>query len=242
LQEVFIDDDGNIILLPDGTPDTNPGYGRLRYTGRQADFTEPTAFVNFSRDTVRYMQWGPQQGMSFDLGYSFIANQSDSYNMDFRAYKEFTRRTSYATRLIANYSDGDVPTLYTLGGRNDLRGDFEYQEFIGTRRILFQNELRFPLIDLLAFPGFALGNIRGSLFCDIGGAWINDDRFNFEFQTDDDGFNDDEIDINYLQGAMGLGISLNLFGLDVNWTWSKRTNFETFPKDSRMSFWIGRNF
>lgn len=242
LQEAFIDDEGNIITLPDGTPDPNPDGGTLRFFGRQADFTEPTAFINFSRDTIRYQAWGPQQGMTLDIGYSWIANQADTWNLDYRGYKELTRRTLFATRLIGNYSDGDVPTLYTLGGRNDLRGDFDYQEFIGSRRFLLQNEFRFPLIDILRFPGFTLGNIRGSLFVDVGAAWLNDDRFNFEFQSDDDGFTDDIIDINYLQGALGVGISMNLLGLDVNWTWSRRTNFETVPSNSRMSFWIGRNF
>lgn len=212
------------------------------YIGVKADFTEPTAFMSFSRDTVRYQQWGPQQGMGLDLSYNWIASQSNTYSLNLRAYKELTRRTLFALRLVGNYSDGDVPTLFTLGGRNDLRGDFDYQEFIGSRRVLLQGEYRFPLIDQLRFPGFALGNIRGALFLDMGGAWINDDRFNFEFQTDEEGFNDDFINNDYLQASLGLGISLNLFGVDVNWTWARRTNFETFPEGNRMSFWIGRNF
>ncbi len=212
------------------------------YIGKQADFTEPMVFLGFSRDTVRYMPWGAQQGMSLDLDVNVITNQSTSYGLDLRGYKELTRRTLLALRLVGDYSDGDIPTLYTLGGRNDLRGDFDYQEFIGSRRVLLQGEYRFPLIDVLRFPGFGLGNIRGSLFVDMGGAWLNDDRFNFEFQSDANGYNDEFINHDYLQGSVGLGVSLNLFGLDVNWTWARRTNFETFPSGSRMSFWIGRNF
>lgn len=216
--------------------------GQTGYIGVPADFTEPTLFANFSRDTVRYQAWGPQQGMYFDLGYNWITDQSNTTNVDFRAYKEVTRRTLFAFRLMGNYSEGDIPSLYSLGGRNDLRGDYEYQEFIGSRRLLTQAEFRFPLIDLLRFPGFSLGNIRATLFIDVGAAWLDDDRFNFEFQSDDDGYLEGVTDRNYLQGSTGLSIALSLLGLDVNWTWARRTNFESFPTGSRMSFWIGRSF
>lgn len=228
------------VVLPDGTLD--PVNTRSVFVGVEADYTEPMAYVSFSRDTVKYQSYGPQHGMMFNLNYTYIANAADSFNLNLRSYKELSRRSLYAMRLIGNYSDGDVPTLYTLGGRNNLRGDYEYQQFIGSRRVLWQNELRFPLIDILRFPGLTFGNIRGLFFVDVGGAWINDDNFDFEFQSDDDGYDGDIIDRRYLQGTIGLGASMRLFGLDVNWTWSKRTNFETVPSDSRLSFWIGRNF
>ena len=187
LQELVIDDDGNVIRNPDGTPDTS-AEGRVVRTGRVADYTEGSLSLGFSRDTVKYAPHGPQQGMMFDLDYNLIMNQADTYSIDFRAYKEVSRRSLLAARIMGNYSDGDAPTLFTLGGRNDLRGDYDYQEFIGSRRFLAQGEYRFPLIDILRFPGITFGNIRGLFFLDVGASWVNDDRFSFEFQSDDDGY------------------------------------------------------
>jgi hypothetical protein len=79
------------------------------------------------------------------------------------------------------------------------------------------------------------------------GAWWDDDYFNFEFQSDEDGFDPGQ-DIfennafNYLLGAVGFNLSFRLAGLDLNWTFSQRTNFETFSNSYDMDFWIGRNF
>ena len=216
-----------------------------------ADYTEPFVSASFSRDSVRYQSYGPQQGMLFTIGYSKTLNQNDNYTMDFRAYRELTRRSLIAFRTLANRSDGETPSFYALGGNNNLRGDYRYQEFIGSRRFLAQLELRFPLIDYLRFPGFAFDNIRGSLFIEAGGTWFDDDLFNFEFQDSAPGdavpgdprfFNADNPNVNYLIGAMGAEISMNLFGLEVHWTWAQRTNFDDIPSNSRMSFWIGRKF
>lgn len=212
-----------------------------RYLTAPADFTEPEVFASFSFDTVRYANYGPQHGTSIDLGVDFVSTASTSYNMDFRAYQEMTRRSLLAFRLIGNYSTGDLPDLYTLGGNNLLRGDFGYQQFLGSKRVLSQFEMRFPLLDVVGFPGFAFNNIRGILFIDTGATWFDDDQFNFEF-PDSEHFNPDRPDINYLIGSYGFGISMNFIGLDLNWTWSKRTNFEDFPSSSRFNFWIGRNF
>ncbi|MDJ0837119.1 MAG: hypothetical protein QNK37_11425 [Acidobacteriota bacterium] len=208
-----------------------------------ADYTEPYVNLGFSRDTIRYRQWGPQHGMSLDVRATHIFNASTSYSMDFRAYREVTARSNLAFRVLGNYSDGDFPDFWTLGGNNNLRGDFEYRSLIGSRRFMTQFEYRFPLIDALAFPGgFGFRNIRAAFFIDAGGTWFDDDTFNFEFQGDDEGFDPEIYDPDYLIGATGFNMSLNFQGLDFNWTWSRRTNFETLPSSYRMDFWIGRNF
>lgn len=218
------------------------------------EFSEPYAFVAFGRDTIRYREFGPIQGMAFDLRYTEIfGNTSGSWSASLNTYKQLTSRSLFAWRTLYNYSDGDSPSLYSLGGTNRLRGDYDYNEFVGSRRFLTQIELRFPIIDLLAFPGFTFGNIRAAFFADAGSVWSEDSDFKFEFQdsapdgvdTPEDGllyFNADRPNPNFLIGAYGVEISMNLLGLPVHWTWSRRTNFEEFPSNSRMSFWIGLTF
>jgi hypothetical protein len=219
-----------------------------QFTFREVDFQQPYAFVNFSRDTIRYKQYGPQQGLLVDLGYRQVfGGEQQTFNFEMRAYSELTRRSLVAWRTIYDHSDGDSPAFFALGGTNYLRGDFGYQEFVGSRRFLTQLELRFPLIDRLQFPGFGFSNIRGALFVDAGGTWFFDDQFNWEFQpTEADaeqaGFDPLNPDVNYLLGSVGFEVTLNFLGLELHWAWSKRTNFDTFPTGSLNSFWIGRKF
>jgi Tol biopolymer transport system component len=215
-----------------------------------ADFAEPFATLGFSVDTVRYQRYGPQHGMLFDVGYKKILDQSDTFSLDFRGYQELTRRSLLAFRLLADYSDGDVPELFALGGNNYLRGNFLFNEFIGAKRLLSQLEIRMPLVDEVRFPGFSLTNIRGAFYVDAGGTWYEDDDFNFEFPADPDPLNPDPFNDwdpinpprNYLIGSYGLDIAVNLFGLETHWTWARRTNFSDFPSNSKFSFWIGRKF
>lgn len=220
---------------------------------QEADFSEPYAYLQYSRDTIRYREFGPLQGMVFDLRYTKVfGGTSDTIDAELATYRQLTSRSLIAWRTLYNHSDGDTPTLYSLGGTNRLRGDYAYNEFVGSRRFLTQFEIRFPVIDVLAFPGFAFGNIRAALFADAGGTWFEESDFNFEFQesapdNEDPGdglvfFNPDNPNPDYLIGAYGVEISMNLLGLPVHWTWSRRTNFEEFPSNSRLSFWIGLSF
>lgn len=228
-----------------------PIEGSRQFSVENADFTEPFAYVALSRDSVRYKKYGPQRGMLLDLAYQNTFNQRNSFTVDFRAYRELTARSLVAFRTLGNYSEGDIPDLHTLGGNNLLRGDYDYYEFVGSRRVLTQLELRFPLIDSLRGPGFAFGGIRGAIFLEAGGTWVDDDDFSFEFQEsppegalpgDPRFFNSDNPDPNFLIGAVGTEISMSLFGLELHWTWAKRTNFEDIPSGNRFSFWIGSSF
>jgi len=234
----------------------------------EADYTVPFAYLAYSWDSARYKSYGPQHGKLLDLTYRNEFGENQSASMDLRLYQELTRRSLLAFRTIADISDGETPRFYALGGNNYLRGDFRYREFVGTRRLLTQLEIRFPLIDRLQFPGgVAFGNIRGALFVEAGGAWFEEDDFGFDFQFEfqdslppelqalvDSGvprevvdpdniyWNPDNPNTNYLIGAYGAEIIFNFFGLDLHWTWSRRTNFDDFPTNSRMSFWIGTQF
>ncbi len=238
-----------------------------------ADYTVPFARIGFSRDSVKYREYGAQQGMSLDISYQEQFGENNWASIEFRAFKELTRRSLLAVRVMGDFSDGDTPMIFYLGGYNNLRGDFGYAELVGSRRLLTQFEWRFPVIDQLRFPGgLGFGNIRGSVFLDVGGAWFEDEPaflndFGFDFQWDfqdslppdkqalvDQGFSHEDVDplgeyfnpnnpnANYLLGAYGVEISMNLLGLPAHWTWSRRTNFDEFPSSSRMSFWIGYTF
>lgn len=234
----------------------------------EADYSVPFGFIAYSWDSAIYKNYGPQHGKLLDIVYRNELGENQTGSVDFRLYQELTRRALLAWRVLADYSDGDTPRYFALGGNNALRGDYQYREFVGTRRILNQVELRFPLVDRLQFPGgIAFGNIRGALFVEAGGAWFEDNDFEFDFQFEfqdslpdelqalvDAGvpqtvvdptnqyWNPDSPNTNYLIGAYGFEIVFNFLGLDLHWTWARRTNFDEFPSNSRMSFWIGSKF
>lgn len=206
----------------------------------QSDFTTPFAYLAFSHDTLRYQNFGPIQGMGFDLIYSEAFGEYNAVNLEFRAYKELTRRSLIAFRVRGDMSDGDTPQFYYLGGNNNLRGDYFYNEFVGTRRFLSQFEIRFPVVDAIVFPGWALTNIRGGLFLDVGGTFFEGGNFEWDFEGDT--FDADLPSTDYLLATYGMDVSMYFLGLELHWTWSRRTNFDDFPSNSRFSFWIGRTF
>ena len=94
-------------------------------------------------------------------------------------------------------------------------------------------EFRFPLIDVLATPVLVLQQVRGALFFDIGAAKFADRPFQFR---DDEGRLDDA------KASVGLGVSFNLLGMQLNWDFAKRYDFEELEKGYRTSFWIGQTF
>jgi Tol biopolymer transport system component len=214
---------------------------------KPVDQARPYAYAAFSMDTIRYAFYGPQQGYGLDILAEYMQDTMQSGHLFFRAYKEMTRRSLLAFRMSGDVSNGETPDLFFLGGNNNLRGDYYYNQFAGTRRFLTTGEMRFPIIDVLRLPfGLSLQNIRAAFFVEAGGTWFENDDFNFEFEGDS--WDPDNFDHNvyytypYLIGSYGLDVSLNLAGLELHWAWAKRTNFKEFPSGSRMSFWIGRKF
>ena len=116
-----------------------------------------------------------------------------------------------------------------------MRG-FDFRDLIGDHAFFTNLELRFPLIDVLATPFIGFRGIRGVVFLDIGGAWFSEFQ-SFEF------FNSDEERLEDAIAAFGYGISFRFFGLQLNWDFAKRWNFENTLDDGyRTSFWIGSRF
>jgi len=137
--------------------------------------------ASFVGDTTRYQSFGPFQGKRFEVGARFgpsISGDFDGnfleYRLDYRAYMQFTRRSTLAWRLGTVWNAGDRQNTYGFGGINQLRG-YEYREFAGSRILWSNLELRFPLVDELRFPILALTSIRGFFFFDIGAAWYDDE-------------------------------------------------------------------
>ena len=214
---------------------------------KPVDQVKPFLFASFSRDTIRYSYFGPLQGMGLDLTAEYMQDTMESGHLYFRAYKEMTRRSLLAFRVYGDVSNGETPDLFFLGGNNNLRGDFYYNQFTGTRRLLATTELRFPILDVLRLPfGLTLQNIRAAIFAEAGGTWFEGSDFNFEFEGDT--WNPEIFDqpiyfqYPYLIGSYGLDVHLNLAGMELHWAWTKRTNFREFPSGSLFSFWIGRKF
>jgi outer membrane protein assembly factor BamA len=155
---------------------------------------------------------------------------------DFRHYVKMGREYSLGLRLAGGASFGSNPTRFLLGGISnwinykfaqdidiDVIRDFffsqfvfplrgaDYYESIGTRFVISNLELKFPLIQYLVtrFP-LPLGffNIRGAGFLDVGGAW-EEDRFR-AFARNANG----ERILQDLIAGFGWGIRMNVgFGL-----------------------------
>ncbi|ANM30259.1 hypothetical protein ABI59_12710 [Acidobacteria bacterium Mor1] len=191
-------------------------------------------------DTTRFQSFGPFQGKRFRLGVQYGANLGgdtdgdiQQYSFDYRGYRQATRRSVLAWRLVTLWNEGDREIFYPLGGINQLRG-YDFRDFFGSRVAWTNVEFRFPLIDQLRFPILAIQQIRGVFFVDVGAAWFGDDtwfdpqsgiRLNpltgepipFEFwDSENDRLQD---------GRASYGAGLNfrfLGGLQFNWVWSKR--------------------
>ncbi|HXV76302.1 MAG TPA: BamA/TamA family outer membrane protein [Candidatus Polarisedimenticolaceae bacterium] len=203
-------------------------------------------------DTTRYQRWGPFQGKRFRIGAEYgprlggdRSGDMIRYNVDFRAYKQVTRRSVLAFRTAGVIGAGEIQNSYSFGGINQLRG-YEYREFTGSRIAWMNLEFRFPLVDEMLFPILALQDIRGFFFADVGSAWYDKGAFSPELSADafyDPAFGLIRADYSGLTPAIipwdfwdsendrlqdgrasyGVGFQfLFLGGLQFNWTWAKR--------------------
>ncbi|MBZ5638432.1 MAG: hypothetical protein LAO51_06685 [Acidobacteriia bacterium] len=207
--------------------------------------------TSLTGDTTRYQEWGPFQGKRFDVGVTYGADAGGTipgnlveYSLDFRAYKQLTRRSLLALRIAGVDSAGGRPTYYALGGINQLRG-YNFRDFFGTRVAWSNLELRFPLVDQLRFPFGAIRSIRGFLFMDVGAAWFNDGSF-YDPELAGVGGVRSGVDINGKpvqfklwdsangrfqdgRGSYGWGIQfLFIGGLQFNWAWSQRMAYTRY--------------
>jgi Tol biopolymer transport system component len=195
-------------------------------------------------DTTRFQSFGPFQGHRFELGLLYglnlggdTAGNIEEVHLDFRAYKQLTRRSVLAFRALGIVNKGERQIFYGIGGLNTLRG-YDFRSFYGSNVAEANLELRFPLVDELRFPFGPIRNIRGFLFLDTGTAWLPGDGFydpdyqyfrpNVPFSWWDraNGRMQD------LRASWGAGFQFFfLGGIQFNWSWSKRLPYTTFIDD-----------
>jgi Tol biopolymer transport system component len=216
------DSDGNIVPVIFPRDDDYPQIG--------------AAFVS---DSTIYDNFGPISGHRLRLDGAYAYDTSDSgtlfttLRLDARKYVPVTRRMNFAFRFFGYDSQGNFPNATFIGGLDTIRG-VRLQSLGGFRAFFANAELRFPLIDALVFPGFGIQGIRGVVFFDIGSAW-------FPGVTDFDLLDDDNrIDDGF--SSYGFGITANLFGLRVNWDFSKVWDLKDSFGSFETEFWIGTRF
>lgn len=210
--------------------------GNVLFFQRKDEF--PLTSATFTGDSTVFKSFGPVSGRRYQLSTTYAYDTdgsgtlSNDYVLDFRQYFQLSSRTSLAMRAFGGVSNGSFPNFYYFGGMDTLRGH-DFRSVVGNRAFYTNFELRFPLVDYLVFPGFAISQIRGSIFVDVGGAWFQGDEFDFI---------DDNNRLLDGKASFGYGLSMNLFGLDLNWNFARRTDLEEIEEKFETSFWIGQTF
>lgn len=191
--------------------------------------TSPFFAASIINDTLRFKEFGPWHGKRVNLTVSTSPVGSGDledfteYSLDARFYRKMTSRSLFAIRLATDVGTGDAP-LFGIGGINQIRG-FRFREFIGDQAAFLNLELRYPLVDELAFPFGSIRNVRGLLFFDVGAAWTQDGLFWDNETTVFREFKFYDSDENRLQdgrASYGLGFSFWMGFLELNWTFSRR--------------------
>jgi hypothetical protein len=223
------------IDYPIVTPD-----GGLAFTS----FNNKIPFIqtSFTGDTTFWQSYGPHGGRRYQITLAnyFSTNGGGSLSRDIifdgRQYLPLTRRNELALRLYVASASGSQPNIYYFGGLDTLPG-FDYYSIAGNRAGYLNAEWRFPLIDRLDLPWLHLAELRGRFFLDVGGAYFDAPSFKQDFTCYKNGQLQDCV------SSYGFGVSLYLFGLPVNWDFSKQWNFkQTFSRGAQTSFWVGFQF
>lgn len=183
---------------------------------------------------------------------------------DVRNYLRFFYDHSLALRISGGYSGGENPQRFFIGGTENwinrtfattevpiesasdfaflsavlpLRG-YNYSERIGTKYVLANMELRFPVIRYLLTGGlpFLFNNIIGVAFIDAGATWNNTSKLSlFTRDTNGNIITDDLL--------IGTGVGARLYFLyfllrfDVAWAY----NIEGFSSP-KFYFSLGTDF
>ncbi len=133
-------------------------------------------------DNALYGSTGPVSGIK--AYYTIKKNFSEkdfqylTQYTDIRTYSALNENFSLANRFIFGHSQGANPQQFNLLGFNGVRGNESDHE--GNIKALSSLELRYPFVDYLklGFPlPMTLGDIRGSVFTDLGAVWDSKDKF-----------------------------------------------------------------
>jgi Tol biopolymer transport system component len=190
-------------------------------------------------DTAVFAPWGAIDGRRWRVAAQHAQRINGgggtlftNLTIDWRQYQRLTARSNLAMRLWGSFNDGDGSNPVYFGGLDTVRG-FDFRSIVGNQGFYGNVELRFPLLDQLSSTFLNFGGVRGILFLDVGGAWF--DNESFDFYDEDNGRLADGV------ASYGYGFTINFLGLDLNFDFARRTDFETSsPYES--SFWIGTRF
>ena len=188
-------------------------------------------FVSIVHDNTGWSFLGPSAGsrMYFSAGITrdMSSGEGDFGTLigDWRHYERFMNVVS-ATRVQGQSSHGRDAGRFYLGGFNSLRG-YERRALAGTRTLLLQQELRFPLVRGLVFAiptQWVFPTISGAVFADAAWGW-------------EDGFVD-------RRGVLGTAFYLGGgYYPVIRWNFVWRTDdWETFERNPGTQFVIGINF
>ncbi len=191
-------------------------------------------------DSVLFADYGPIAGRRWRIGADYAPDLdaggtlTANYLLDARQYIPVTRRSNFAFRAYAAVSEGNLTEPTFIGGLDTLRG-LQFRSEVGDRAFFANAEFRFPVIDVLQTPVFAVQEVRGLVFLDVGGAYFAKVQdFNF-YNQDTDRLEDG-------LSSYGFGISAVLFGLPVNWDFAKLWDLKHTTTGFQTSFWIGTRF
>ncbi len=202
----------------------------------------PFLQLSYTGDTTFWQDYGPHGGRRYQLSYLYAMDGfsgsalSRDWVFDGRQYVPISRRNEFAFRLHAATANGTQPDIFYFGGLDTLRG-FDYHSLVGNNAFYFNSEWRFPLVDHLVLPWLHLTDMRGRFFLDVGGAWWDYPGYRQPFRCVNNGQLQDCV------SSYGFGLSLDLFGLPMNWDFSKQWDFKhTLDRSNQTSFWIGFQF
>ncbi|MGH7702310.1 MAG: hypothetical protein ACREMO_04415, partial [Gemmatimonadales bacterium] len=173
--------EGAMVVEHSDRTDFSPPFNEPRRVGWLASH-----YLSLVHGNSLWLPTGPIDGgrVSVTAGITsdFSNARFDSYSLsgDWRYYHRLGRRSAYAIRTLGFYSGGDRPTRINIGGTTALRGYPYYGFIVGSKAYMFNQELRFPLLDYLTL-GFPVGDVRfpevqGAFFLDLGKAWFDRDE------------------------------------------------------------------
>jgi len=124
--------------------------------------------VSFVRDNAAYSGFTPVAGGRYRIEVEqALGNVEYSFGvLDWRRYLNYRTRSALALRLLAAGSAGPDKQQLRLGGPDTFRGA-DYGTLLGSRAVLGNAEVRFPII-----PTTEL--LRGVVFVDAATVWWED--------------------------------------------------------------------
>jgi hypothetical protein len=141
-------------------------------------------YVSFVRDNSLWLPTGPIDGerrnLTLGITNDLTNGRFDSWQatLDERRYFRLGSQSALAFRFFGYLSAGARPRRVALGGSWGLRGYPRLGNVGGTRALMLNTEVRFPLSNFLSI-GFPIGEFRfpgiaAAIFNDIGGGWTDE--------------------------------------------------------------------